>query len=103
MSGTRVDDLQKHRRLWQQYQSCAGGRLVFRVKPRHRERRTIIRPYLGYGDLNQATNNLYSNYNAIPVDLGAPGEHGHYSVELHARQSHLGLTRWRRRDNARCH
>ncbi|MFL6463144.1 MAG: carboxypeptidase regulatory-like domain-containing protein, partial [Bryobacteraceae bacterium] len=25
------------------------------------------RPFLGYGDLNQATNNLYSNYNALQV------------------------------------
>jgi carboxypeptidase family protein len=26
-----------------------------------------FRPYLGYGDLNQATNNLYSNYNAMQL------------------------------------
>ena len=26
-----------------------------------------FRPYLGYGDLNQATNNLYSNYNAMQI------------------------------------
>lgn len=25
------------------------------------------RPYLGYGDLNQATNNLYANYNALQI------------------------------------
>ena len=28
---------------------------------------TIIRPLLGYSDLNEATNNLYSNYNALQV------------------------------------
>jgi hypothetical protein len=27
----------------------------------------LYRPYLGYGDLNLATNNLYSNYNALQV------------------------------------
>jgi hypothetical protein len=33
------------------------------------------RPYLGYGDLNAATNNLYSNYNALQAGWAHQGSH----------------------------
>ena len=33
----------------------------------HSRTRTIIRPFRGYGDLNQFTNNIYANYNALQV------------------------------------
>jgi hypothetical protein len=34
-----------------------------------------FRPYLGYGDLNQAANNLYSNYNALQVTWAHQASH----------------------------
>ncbi len=34
------------------------------------------RPYLGYGDLNQATNNLYANYNAFQLTWVHQGSRG---------------------------
>ena len=33
------------------------------------------RPYLGYQDLNQATNNLYANYNALQITWAHQGSH----------------------------
>ena len=37
----------------------------------------------GYGDVNKATNNAYTNYNAMQIDLGTPRGALHHSSQLH--------------------
>ena len=43
----------------------------------------MYRPLQGYGDLNLATNNLYSNYNAMQVAWARHARALYYSGELH--------------------
>jgi Carboxypeptidase regulatory-like domain len=48
------------------------------------------RPYLGYGDLNLATNNLYANYNALQVTWAR--QKGRYTIQAnYAFEKALGI------------
>ncbi|HEY1984075.1 MAG TPA: carboxypeptidase-like regulatory domain-containing protein [Terracidiphilus sp.] len=50
----------------------------------------LYRPLQGYGDLNLATNNLYSNYNAMQVSWARHG--GHYTIQAnYTWQKALGI------------
>jgi len=50
----------------------------------------LYRPYLGYGDLNLATNNLYSNYNALQVTWAR--HTGNYTIQAnYTWQKALGI------------
>lgn len=50
----------------------------------------LFRPLQGYGDINQATNNVYSNYNALQVTWGRHA--GRYTVQAnYSLQKALGI------------
>jgi hypothetical protein len=49
-----------------------------------------FRPYLGYGDINQATNNLYSNYNALQITWAR--QRGRYLIQAnYSYQKAMGI------------
>src|SRR6185437_1903349 len=50
----------------------------------------LYRPLQGYGDINQATNNLYANYNALQVTWGRHA--GRYTMQAnYSFQKALGI------------